>query len=146
MIYSQEGASTLMIAPSGMTNSATQTANLDRHDPETGLGNYATIRVALASEINTNAIGPTLSVLESDDTEVTNFATIVADRTTEDITTAKIVEYHIDCRSRKRYLRASVTTGATTNDDITLSVVGTLSRNVIAPTNTAAIADAVVIV
>ena len=67
-------ADSVLVAPQAMTNSATVTANLDT------LGaSYATIRIALASEINTNAIGPTLSLLSSDDTVVTNFATVVAD-------------------------------------------------------------------
>ncbi len=71
----------LIIAPQAMTNSATVTANLD-----TKGANYATIRVCLASEINTNAVGPTLSLKHSDDTVVTNFATVVADQTAVDLT------------------------------------------------------------
>ena len=116
-------ADSVVIAPQAMTNSATVTANLDT------LGaSYATIRVALASEINTNAAGPTLSLLESDDTVVTNFATITANRTAEDITDAASVSYGVDLRGRKRYLRLSVTTATTTNDNVTLSAVGTLGR------------------
>jgi hypothetical protein len=106
-----------------MTNSATVTANLDT------LGaSYATIRIALASEINTNAEGPTLSLLESDDTVATNFATVVADRSDEDMTTAASVSYGVDLRGRKRYLRLSVTTAGDTNDDVTVSAVSTLGR------------------
>ena len=122
-IAAQAGQDKLLIAPQAMTNSATVTANFD-----TQLGNYATIRITLASEINTNAVGPTISLLSSDDTVVTNFATITADRTAEDITAAKHVTYHVDMRGGKRYLRLSVTTATTTNDDVTVSAVGTLSR------------------
>lgn len=116
-------ADSVLVAPQAMTNSATVTANLDT------LGaSYATIRIALASEINTNAIGPTLSLLGSDDTVVTNFATVVADRTAEDITDAASVSYGVDLRGQKRYLRLSVTTETTTNDDVTVGAVATLSR------------------
>lgn len=117
-------ADELLLAPQAMTNSATVTANLDVN----GRGSYATIRVALASEINTNAVGPTISLLESDDTVVTNFATITADRTSEDITNAKSVTYHVDLRGRKRYLRLSVSTATTTNDNVTVAAVGTVSH------------------
>jgi hypothetical protein len=116
-------ADSVLIAPQAMTNSATVTANLDT------LGaSYATIRIALASEINTNAVGPTLSLLESDDTVATNFATVVADRSSEDITDAASVSYGVDLRGRKRYLRVSCTTATATNDDVTVSAVATLSR------------------
>jgi hypothetical protein len=113
----------VLIAPQAMTNSATVTANLDT------LGaSYATIRIALASEINTNAIGPSLSLLSSDDTVASNFATVVADRSAEDITDAASVSYGVDLRGGKRYLRLSVSTETTTNDDVTLGAVATLGR------------------
>ena len=131
----------LLIAPQAMTNSATVTANLDT----TGAA-YATIRVALASEINTNAVGPTLSLLESDDTVVTNFATVTADRSSEDITSAKEVTYGVDLRGRKRYLRLSVSTDTTTNDNVTLAAVATLSRKTEGPAGTTGAGDVVVYV
>lgn len=131
----------LVIAPQAMTNSATVTANLDTLGAD-----YATIRIALASEINTNAVGPTLSLLESDDTVATNFATIVADRSAEDITSAKEVTYGVDLRGRKRYLRLSVTTATATNDDVTLSAIGTLSRMKEQPSGTTDAGDVVVYV
>ena len=131
----------LLIAPQAMTNSATVTANVD-----TAGAAYATIRVPLASEINTNAIGPTLSLLESDDTVVTNFATVTADRSAEDITAAKAVTYGVDLRGRKRYLRLSVTTETTTNDNVTLAAVATLSRKTEGPAGTTGAGDVVVYV
>ena len=137
----------LILAPQAMTNSATVTAN---YDTSSASGSYATIRITLASEINTNAVGPTISVLESDDTVVTNFATITADRATEDITNAKFVTYHVDLRGRKRYLRLSVSTDTTTNDDVTVSAVGTISHMRSGPASTTDMAastnDAVVVV
>ena len=131
----------IVIAPVAKTNSATATGNLDCLGAA-----YATIRIALASEINTNAVGPTLSLLESDDTVVTNFATITADRTAEAIVTAKEVTYGVDMRGRKRYLRLSVTTATATNDDVTLSAIGTLSRQDVNPAGTTSAGDVVVYV
>src|SRR6185295_7711486 len=123
MINAQKQTVSLMLAPASQTNSATRTANLDCLGAD-----YAQIIISLASAINTNAIGPTISLLESDDTVVTNFATIVANRTAEAITTAKPAVYGVDLRARKRYLRLAVTTETTTNDNVTMSVVALLSR------------------
>lgn len=131
----------LLVAPQAMTNSATVTANLDTLGAD-----YATIRIALASEINTNAVGPTLSLLQSDDTVATNFATVTADRTAEDITSAKEVTYGIDLRGKKRYLRLSVTTATSTNDNVTVSAVSTLSRMKEQPAGTTDAGDVVVYV
>jgi hypothetical protein len=141
MIHAQKGTDSIVVAPQAMTNSATVTANLD-----TVGGDYASIRIALASEVNTNAVGPTLSVLTSDDTVVTNFATIVADRSAEDITAAKVVTYHVDTRKHKRYLRLSVTTATTTNDDVTVAAIGSISRKEVSPSTTGEMADAAVVV
>jgi len=117
------------------------TANLD-----TIGANYASIRIPLASEINNDAVGPTLSLLQSDDTVVTNFATITANRTAEDITAAKVVTYHVDLRGRKRYLRLRVSTDTTTNDDVTIAAVSTLTRQTEEPSSASEMADAAVIV
>ena len=111
-----------------MTNSKTQTANFDCLDAD-----YATIRVSLGSEINTNAIGPTVSILQADVTNVSSFATVVADQTAVDITTGNVMTYGFDMRSKKRYLRLSVSTETTTNDNVTVSAIGTLSRNRVNP-------------
>lgn len=147
MIQEQLPKATLLLAPQAMTNSATVTANFDTIDASTlTKGNYATIRIHLASEINTNAVGPTISLLGSDDTVVTNFATITADRATEEFITAKTVVYLVDLRGKKRYLRLSVSTDTTTNDNVTVAAEGLLTRNNQAPASTSDIADAVVIV
>lgn len=135
----------LLVAPQSMTNSATVTANLDTRGAA-----YATIRIAFASEINTNALGPTISLLHSDDTVVTNFATVVADRTAEAFVTAKALIYHVDMKGLKRYLRLSMTTETTTNDNVTFGVISTLTRLGDKPASTsdmvATTADNVVIV
>jgi hypothetical protein len=139
MLPERQVTDSLLIAPQAMTNSATVTANID-----TIGSSYATIRVALASEINTNAVGPTLSLLQSDDTVASNFATVVANRTAEDITTAKEITYGIDLRGKKRYLRLSVTTATTTNDNVTLAAITTLSELEQRPNGTTDAGDVVV--
>ena len=145
MIHAQNQKATLLLAPQAMTNSATVTANFDTIDATTlTKGNYATIRIHLASEINTNAVGPTISLLGSDDTVVTNFATITADRDTEAFVTAKTIVYHVDLRGQKRYLRLSVSTDTTTNDNVTVAAEGILTRNNQAPASTTDEAEVVV--
>ena len=128
----------LLIAPKAQTNSATTTANLDTQ----GAG-YATIRVAFASELNTNAVGPTLVLSQSDDTVVTNFATIDT-QTGLDLTAAREVHYGIDLRGKKRYLRLAVTTATATNDNVTFAAIATLSDMEDAPNGTTSVADTVV--
>ena len=130
----------LLIAPKAQTNSATTTANLDTQ----GAG-YATIRVALASELNTNAVGPTLVLSQSDDTVVTNFATLDT-QTAVDLTAAREMHYGIDLRGKKRYLRLAVTTATATNDNVTFSAIATLSDLNDAPNGTTSVADTVVFV
>lgn len=120
-----------LLKATSMTNSATQTANWTVQP-----NGWATLRIAFAVELNTNGVGPTLSLLESDDTVVTNFATIVADRTAEDLAAAKIVRYEIDLRKRKKILRLSVSTATATNDNVTFVAIGTLSRMADQPNNT----------
>lgn len=144
MIQTLAMQDTLLKATS-MTNSATQTANWT-----VAQNGWATIRLGFAIELNTNGVGPTISLLESDDTVVSNFATITADRSAEDLTAAKIVRYEIDCRKRKKVLRLSVTTATATNDNVTFVAMGTLSRMADQPSSTtdmvATTNDAVVLV
>lgn len=140
MISQRAVNDSLLISPRSMTNSATTTANLDCKG-----GNYATIRVAFASELNTNAVGPTLVLSESDDTVVSNFVAL-STRTNEDLTAAREVHYGVDLRGRKRYLRLAVTTATTTNDNVTVAALATLSDLQDAPSGTTGVADAVVFV
>jgi len=138
-----KGIDTVLLAPQAMTNSATVTANFD-----TKRADHATIRIAFAAELNTNAVGPTIALTESDDTVVTNFATFDSNfaRAAEDLTSAKEVRYEVDTKGRKRYLRLAVTTATTTNDNVTLSAIGTLSRNEEEPASTTDIGDDVVVI
>jgi len=141
-INAQRGTDAILIAPSTNLDTAEKTANVDTRG-----ANYASIRVMFASEINTNNTGPTISVLSSDDTVVTNFATITADRSTEDLTAARVVTYHVDKRnSPKRYIRLVVTPATTTNDDLAFCALSTLTRQGEAPSAASGMADAAVIV
>ena len=143
MIHSQAAVHSVLLNNDSMTNSATNTANFD-----TIGGDYATIAIMFGAEVNTNAIGPTISLLESDDTVVTNFATFDSnfERAAEDITSAKEVRYEVDCRGRLRYLRLSVTTETTTNDDVQVTALGLLTRMSEAPENTTEMGDDVVVI
>ena len=130
MIQAQKSLSTLLIAPIAKTSSATASATYDL------LGcDYATIRVAMSSEINTNAVGPTL-VLSDCDTSNGTFATVTASRAAEDLTAAKEVVYQVDTRTRKRYLKLAVTTATATNDDVTVAAIVEASRLEQAPAST----------
>lgn len=140
MIKERLVVDSLLIAPRAQTNSATTTANLDCRGAE-----YATIRVCFASELNTNAVGPTLVLSESDDTVVTNF-TAISTRTNEDLTAAREVHYGVDLKARKRYLRLAVTTPTATNDNITFCALATLSDLENAPNGTTGVADATVFI
>ena len=123
VVHAQRGQEEIILAPVTMTNSATQSAIFDTFG-----SSYATIRVLLSSELNTNADSPVISVLSAEVTAATSMVTVIADRT-EDITAAKSVTYHIDSRSGGRYLKLIVNSGATdTNDDVTVSASGTLTR------------------
>jgi hypothetical protein len=141
IVQGMNNTDTLLIAPIAKTSATTTTANFDCAGAD-----WASIRLFFKAELNTNAVGPTLSLSESDDTVVTNFATIVADRTDEDLASAREVRYEVDLRKRKRYLRLSVTARTATNDDITFCAVGTLSRKERSPSSTTGLADAVIVV
>lgn len=132
-----------LIAPrtTAITNTTTVTANLDCLGAA-----YAVIKLHFAIEINTNAVGPTISLLHSDDTTVTNFATIVADRASEDISTAgRFIVYEVDMRHRKRYLRLAVSSGTATNDNLTFGASSELWLNAAEPSSTTGRGEVVVI-
>lgn len=122
-----------LIAARVLTNNATATANLDTQG-----NSYATIVVNINSEANTNAVGPTIQLLHSDDTEATNFATITSN-ITGDAIAAKPIVYGVDLRGKKRYLRLSVSTATATNDHHVISADAILSRMSIGPAGTTGI-------
>lgn len=122
-----------LVAARAVTNNATVTANLDTNGAD-----YATIIVNISSELNTNAVGPTISLLESDDTTASNFATVTAD-ISGDAVSAKPIVYGVDLRGRKRYLRLSISSATATNDHFTASADAVLSRVKVGPAGTTGI-------
>ena len=121
----------LLLGPQTVTDGATVTANLDTQGYA-----FATIRVAYAAEETTHATDSTLSLLQSDDTVVTNFATVTADLSV-DCVSAHTVAYNVDLRGKKRYLRLSHTSGTTSGGNITLSAIGSLAKKGAGPIGTA---------
>ena len=114
-----------LVAPQTAATNVTTTANLDTLGAD-----YAIIRIHFAAEANTNATGPKTSLLSSDDTVVTNFATVVADQVAIDITAQSLVRYDVDLKGRKRYLRLAVTGGTNgTNDNITFAANASLWKD-----------------
>lgn len=115
----------VMLAPITAATTA-RTANLDCSG-----ANYATIRVTISAEANTNSTNVALQLLESDDTTATNFATFDADfNRTVDNTAGTVATSHIDLEGRKRYLRISVTPDTTTNGAVITSAVASLYKTV----------------
>lgn len=123
VVHAQRGQEEIILAPLAMTNTQTHSAVFDTFG-----ASYATIRVLLSSEPTTDGAGPTIS-LASSETSNGVFVTVTADRAAEDITAAKSVTYHVDCRTEARYLRLTLSTAEDdTHDDVTVSASGTLTR------------------
>jgi hypothetical protein len=120
------------------TSNATISASLDTR----GWG-YCVIDVVPGAKANTDADGVTISLLESDDTVVTNHATITADLSDKgDTSDADMFTYFVDLKGRKRYLRLTVTTGtAGTNEKNTVCAFATLLKPAVGPTNTTDMVD-----
>jgi hypothetical protein len=127
MIHPLSHKLVVMLPSASQTNSATRTANLDTIGAD-----YALITLNIASALNTNQVAPTLSISEADATSVaSNFVTFNSNlNTIAAATLASGGARHlaIDLRSRKRYLRLSLTTATATNDNITMGAVATLAR------------------
>lgn len=132
-VEAQKGIDTVLFASQTVTDGATITANID-----TAGADWCSIRVNIGAEETGSATATVLSLLESDDTVVTNFATITADLA-PDAETAHLVRYEVDCRgARQRYLRLSWTSGTETGSNQLISALATLSRNPVAPATLAA--------
>ena len=136
----QNGIDSVMLASQQITDGATATANLDTRGSDA-----ATIRVNLGTEETTHATAIVCSLLSSDDTVVTNFATVVADQS-PDLTTGREVRYAIDMRGQKRYLRLDITAGTQTGSNLDLGAIATLTRNTEDPASTTAMGDDTVVI
>lgn len=108
-----------------------------------GKGSYGQLRILLSPGLTTDAVAPTISLLESDDTVVTNHATITADKTIAIAGTNQAIQrYDIDFRGRKRHLRLVVTPGTVASDDaVAISAVGTVHHMRVGPSSTTGMMD-----
>lgn len=131
MKVAQLGTDSVLLAPVTAATTA-RTANLDCAG-----ANYATIRLNIGAEANTNSTNVVIQLSESDDTVVTNFATFnaVFNRTVDN-TAAIVATNHVDLDGRKRYLRLTVTPDTTTNGAVISSASATLMKDVISESAT----------
>lgn len=121
----QSGVYSVLLSPDASATTV-RTANLDTQGAD-----YATILLSVSAEANTNNAGVVLSLLESDDTVATNFATFNSNHSvTVDNTAASVHAFHVDMQGRKRYLRLSVTPDTTTNGPCLVSAVAALDKEV----------------
>lgn len=103
-----------------------RTCNIDTQGAD-----YATVRIILGAEANTNSTNVAIQLSESDDTTVTNFATWNANfNRTVDNTAAVVATSHIDLRGRKRYIRVTITPDTTTNGAVISGVISSLAKEV----------------
>jgi len=113
MMPLQNTASKVIVAQASTATNATAAGYVDT------LGfDEAAVDVFLNSAAATSSNPSVLRLMESDDTETTNFAAITGftgDATdgftipAADTANAQIVRMNVDCRARKRYLRVEIT-------------------------------------
>ena len=121
----QNFVESVMLAPVTAATTA-RTANLDCQD-----ANYATVRVVLGAEANTNSTNVAMTLSESDDTAVTNFATFDASfNRTVDNAAGVVAVSHVDLNGRKRYLRLTLTPDTTTNGAVITSAAAALCKSI----------------
>ena len=140
MKVAQLGTDSVILAPVTAATTARTSSNLDCAD-----ANYATIRVILGAEANTNSTNVPISIKESDDTNASNFATFTATfNRTVDNTAGVVATSHIDLDGRKRYLNVTVTPDTTTNGAVLGAVQATIYKRVISESATMLGADVVI--
>lgn len=140
MKVAQLATDSVLLAPSASAATTARTANLDCQG-----ANYASIRLTLGAELNTNSTNIAVQLLESDDTTPSNFATFHASyNRTVDNTAATIATFHVDLEGRKRYLRLAVTPDTTTNGVVVSSASASLMKDVISESATMLGPDVVV--
>ena len=131
MKVAQLGTDSLLFTPTAAATTA-RTAVLDCQD-----ANYATIRVLLGVEANTNSTNVAISLAEADVDAASNYATFNASSNrTVDNTTATIATTHVNLVGRKRYLKITVTPDTTTNGAVTVAMQATLLKRVISASST----------
>ena len=129
MKVAQLGTDSVLFTPTAAATTA-RTASLDCAG-----ANYATIRVMLGVEVNTNSTNVGITLAEGDDTNTYTTFNAAANRTVDN-TAATIATTHIDLEGRKRYLKITVTPDTTTNGAVTVAMNATLYKNVISSSAT----------
>ena len=129
MKVAQLGTDSLLFTPTAAATTA-RTASLDCAG-----ATYATIRVMLGVEADTNSTNVAISLSEGDDTNTYTTFNASANRTVDN-TAATIATTHIDLEGRKRYLKITVTPDTTTNGAVTVAMNATLYKNVISASTT----------
>ena len=130
MKVAQLGTDSVLFTPTAAATTV-RTLTLDCAD-----ANYATIRLALGIELNTNSTNVVLALSEADSTNDAFTTFNAAANRTVDNTAATVATTHIDLEGRKRYQRLTVTPDATTNGPVTVAAVATLYKNVISESAT----------
>lgn len=132
MKVAQLATDSVLLAPVTAATTARTSSNLDLQGV-----NYATIRVVLGAEANTNSTNVAISFKESDDTVATNFATFNATiNRTVDNTAGTVATTHIDAEGRKRYINVTVTPDTTTNGAVLGTVLASAYKDVISESTT----------
>lgn len=113
-----------LVAPAAFTNGATASSRVDLLGAD-----YATVNINVAlgnTATIASADGVTVSVLTSDNTNASTFATVAANLTSKK--TSFNAVYNIDTKTAKRYLRVTVTPGTSgvSNEVATVAVNGML--------------------
>lgn len=123
MIHALAETTTVMLTSATQSAGATRSATLDCVGSD-----YAKIVIPLGIEVNTNGVGPTIVLSEGDTTS--SFATWSSSctRTAESLETAHAVNYLVNLKGRKRYLKLAITSETTTNDHVTAAAIAILSR------------------
>lgn len=114
------------ILPAALTAGSNVTANIDCIGSD-----YATVRCIVSNIAGTgvaSASGTTISLLSSDNTNASTFATLLADVT--GVKFGREIRYEVDLHGKKRYLRSNITAGSAgvSNDAVVVTMVATLSK------------------
>lgn len=105
---------------------------------DAGQANYAWFRVSFQSELNTNAVNPTVAIQQADDTNASSYSTTgINAAISTDLTAAMVQHVGVDLRGKKRYLRCLITPGTATNDTVVYTADVALSRLNEGPSGTA---------
>jgi hypothetical protein len=130
MKIAQLGTDSLLFTPTAAAT-AVKTASLDCAG-----ANYATIRVMIGAELNTNSTNVAIQLEESDNATASYTTFNAAANRTVDNTAATVATTHVDLEGRKRYLKITVTPDTTTNGPVTVAMDATLYKAVISESET----------